>query len=75
MQLDGAEYKTAMFSNCLVKNETHLLNEDFIMPPLQEDKKNAWPRENHFSFCSKGKFVVSIGFNYIQLDLPTLAVR
>lgn len=41
MQLDAAEYKITMLSNCLVKNEAYLLNEDFIMPPLyKKTKKN-----------------------------------
>lgn len=40
MQLDVAEYKLAMLSNCLVKNEAHLLNEDFITPsPYRKTKK------------------------------------
>lgn len=76
MQLDVADYKIVMLSNCLVKNEAHLFNEDFITPPpYRKTKKIPWPLENHFFIFSKGKFVVSIGFNYIQLDLPTLAVR
>lgn len=78
MQLDVAEYKIAMLSNCLVKNEAHLLNEGFITPPpyrKTKKKKNSLASGKSFFIFSKGKFVVCIGFNYIQLDLPTLAVR
>lgn len=49
MQLDVVEYKIAILSNCLVKNEVHLLNEDFIMPPLyRKTKKFPGLRKSFF---------------------------
>lgn len=52
MQLDVASYKIATLSNCLVKNEACLLNEDFIMPPCRK------PKEKKKSLASGKSFFI-----------------